>query len=107
VVSCEYTFNDGNWKQKLKCIRMPGPQGPEVNETITGEKASVVNKAEVPAIEIGEKESPKTSIVDNSSGNSNVGADSVANAAAPVTSAAPNQSQRRVGFRYYRDLGQN
>jgi hypothetical protein len=107
IVACENTFNDGNWKQKLKCIRMPGPQGPEVNETITGEKASVVNKAEVPAIEIGEKEPPKTSIVDNSSGNSNVGADSVANAAAPVTSAAPNQSQRRVGFRYYRDLGQN
>ena len=107
IVACENTFNDGNWKQKLKCIRMPGPQGPEVNQTITGEKASVVNKAEVPAIEIGEKESPKTSIVDNSSGNSNVGADSVANAAAPVTSAAPNQSQRRVGFRYYRDLGQN
>jgi hypothetical protein len=106
VVSCENTFNDGNWKQKLKCIRMPGPQGPEVNETITGEKASVVNKAEVPAIEIGEKEPPKTSIVDNSSGNSNVGAAPATNAA-PVTSAAPNQSQRRVGFRYYRDLGQN
>jgi len=106
VVSCENTFNDGNWKQKLKCIRMPGPQGPEVNETITGEKASVVNKAEVPAIEIGEKEPPKTSIVDNSSGNSNVGA-APATSAAPVTSAAPNQSQRRVGFRYYRDLGQN
>ena len=85
---------------------MPGPQGPEVNETITGEKASVVNKAEVPAIEIGEKEPPKTSIVDNSSGNSNVGAAPATNAA-PVTSAAPNQSQRRVGFRYYRDLGQN
>jgi len=107
VVSCENTFNDGNWRQKLKCIRMPGPQGPEVNETITGEKASVVNKAEVPAIEIGEKESPKTSIVDNSSGNSNVGAAPVENAAAPATSAAPNQSQRRVGFRYYRDLGKN
>ena len=85
---------------------MPGPQGPEVNETITGEKASVVNKAEVPAIEIGEKEPPKTSIVDNGSGNSNVGA-APATSAAPVTSAAPNQSQRRVGFRYYRDLGQN
>ena len=116
VVSCENTFNDGNWKQKLKCIRMPGPQGPETVRAInpeTGEeydKLVVTTKADTPATEIGEKEPPKTSVVDNSSGNSNVGADSVANAAtsaAPVTSAAPNQSQRRVGFRYYRDLGKN
>jgi hypothetical protein len=113
VVSCENTFNDGNWKQKLKCIRMPGPQGPETVRAInpeTGEeydKLVVTTKADTPATEIGEKEPPKTSVVDNSSGNSNVGADSVANAAAPATSAAPNQSQRRVGFRYYRDLGKN
>lgn len=29
VVQCENTFSDGLWKQKLTCIRMPGPQGPE------------------------------------------------------------------------------
>jgi hypothetical protein len=29
VNKCENTFSDGNWKQKLKCLRMPGPQGPE------------------------------------------------------------------------------
>ena len=119
VVSCENTFNDGNWKQKLKCIRMPGPQGPETVRAInpeTGEeydKLVVTTKADTPATEIGEKEPPKTSVVDNSSGNSNVGAAPVTDAATPstsaasVTSATPNQSQRRVGFRYYRDLGQN
>ena len=119
VVSCENTFNDGNWKQKLKCIRMPGPQGPETVRAInpeTGEeydKLVVTTKADTLATEIGEKEPPKTSVVDNSPGNSNVGAAPVANAATPGTSSTPNtsttpnQSQRRVGFRYYRDLGQN
>jgi len=110
VVSCENQFNDGNWKQKLKCIRMPGPQGPEVNETITGDKASVVNKVEVPAIEIGEKEAPKTSLVDSGSTNATVGADtasSSSNGSGAQTTTTSNQPQRRVGFRYYRDLGQN
>jgi len=93
----------------LKCIRMPGPQGPEVNETITGDKASVVNKAEVPAIEIGDKESPKTSLIDSSATNSTVGADTTSSSTGTVTqtTTTSNQSQRRVGFRYYRDLGQN
>jgi len=110
VVSCENQFNDGNWKQKLKCIRMPGPQGPEVNETITGDKASVVNKVEVPAIEIGEKEAPKTSLVDSGSTNATVGADtasSSSNGSGAQTTTTSNQPQRKVGFRYYRDLGQN
>ena len=88
---------------------MPGPQGPEVNETITGDKASVVNKAEVPAIEIGDKESPKTSLIDSSATNSTVGADTTSSSTGTViqTTTTSNQSQRRVGFRYYRDLGQN
>ena len=88
---------------------MPGPQGPEVNETITGDKASVVDKADVPAVEIGEKEAPKTSLIDSSSTNSTVGADtaSPSNGTGTQTTTTSNQSQRRVGFRYYRDLGQN
>jgi hypothetical protein len=91
---------------------MPGPQGPEVNETITGDKASVVNKAEVPAIEIGEKEPPKTSLVDSGSTNSTVGADtassnSSSSGTGAQTTTTSNQPQRKVGFRYYRDLGQN
>ena len=112
VVSCENQFNDGNWKQKLKCIRMPGPQGPEVNETITGDKASVVNKADVPAIEIGDKEPPKTSLIDSGSTTS-VGADTASSSSSSTgsqtttTTTTSNQPQRKVGFRYYRDLGQN
>jgi hypothetical protein len=109
IVSCENSFNDGNWKQKLKCIRMPGPQGPEVNETITGDKASVVTKADVPATEIGDKESPKTSPIDNSTQNSaiNTGANNTSGSTTTTTTTTSNQTRRVTGFRYYRDLGQN
>jgi hypothetical protein len=108
IVSCENSFNDGNWKQKLKCIRMPGPQGPEVNETITGDKASVIDKADVPATEIGDKESPKTSPIDNSTSNSAVNTGANNNGSTnTTTTTTSNQTRRVAGFRYYRDLGKN
>jgi len=108
VNMCENTFSDGNWKQKLKCLRMPGPQGPEVNETVTGDKAAVVTKADVPATEIGDKEPPKTSPIDNSTTNSAVNTGANNNGATTTnTTTTSNQSRRVVGFRYYRDLGQN
>ena len=110
VNMCENTFSDGNWKQKLKCLRMPGPQGPEVNETVTGDKAAVVTKADVPATEIGPKEPPKTSPIDNSTSNSavNTGANNTnGSAATNTTTTTSNQTRRVAGFRYYRDLGQN
>jgi hypothetical protein len=108
IASCENTFNDGSWKQKLKCIRMPGPQGPEVNETITGDKASVIDKVDVPAIELGDKEAPRTSPIDNSTTNSAVNTGANNNGATTTkTNTTSNQSRRVVGFRYYRDLGQN
>ena len=44
VNMCENTFADGMWKQKLKLLRMPGPQGPEINETVTGENAASISK---------------------------------------------------------------
>jgi hypothetical protein len=110
IVSCENQFNDGNWRQKLKCIRMPGPQGPEVNETITGDKASVIDKASTPATEIGDTEPPRTSTVDTSTATNVTGADSAngtSNGSQRATTTTSNQAQRVVGFRYYRDLGQN
>ena len=72
IVQCENTFSDGNWKQKLKCIRMPGPQGPETVKAInpqTGEVDNklVVSKADTPATVIGPKEPPKTSMVNSGS----------------------------------------
>ena len=123
IVLCENTFVDGNWKQKLKCVRMPGPQGPETVKAInpeTGEEYDklVTSKADTPATEIGPKEPPKTSPVDNSSTNSNTTrASNTANSGqrtsadprrvdAPTTTTS-NQAPRVVGFRYYRDLGQN
>lgn len=106
---CENTFSDGKWSQKLKCLRMPGPQGPEVNKTITGDKPSVIDKASTPAVEIGPVEPPKTSPIDNSTSNSASNANTSNNGATTNTTATTtsNQPQRVVGFRYYRDLGQN
>jgi hypothetical protein len=133
IVLCENTFNDGNWKQKLKCVRMPGPQGPETVKAInpeTGEEYDklVVSKDDTPATAIGPKEPPKTSVVDNSSTNSSVAGATVANNGAASSSAnttdslrnssrraaannretttTSNQAPTVVGFRYYRDLGQ-
>jgi len=102
---------------------MPGPQGPETVKAInpeTGEEYDklVTSKADTPATEIGPKEPPKTSLVDNSSTNSNTTrASNTANSGqrtsadprrvdAPTTTTS-NQAPRVVGFRYYRDLGQN
>jgi len=114
VNMCENTFSDGNWKQKLKCLRMPGPQGPEVNETVTGDKAAVVTKADVPATEIGPKEQPKTSPIDNSTSNSavstaanNTSGTNNNGSTTTKTTTTSNQTRRVAGFRYYRDLGQN
>jgi hypothetical protein len=108
ISMCENTFSDGNWKQKLKCLRMPGPQGPEINQTITGDPVAVVAKADVPATEIGDKEPPKTSPIDNSTTNSAVNTGANNNGATTTnTTTTSNQSRRVVGFRYYRDLGQN
>jgi hypothetical protein len=132
VVQCENTFTDGNWKQKLKCIRMPGPQGPETVKVKSDNKSPVGTKADTPATEIGPPEPPKTSPIDNSSTNSSVagagrgtsndprrldaprsGGGSGQRASADsrrfdnnATTTTSNQAPPVVGFRYYRDLGQ-
>jgi hypothetical protein len=116
VTKCENTFADGAWKQKLSCLRMPGPQGPEVNETVTGDGASKISKIDSPAVQIGEAAPEKNSLVDNSSVTNsslttdNLRATSRREAAAvrrdkPTTTS--NQAPTVVGFKYYRDLGQN
>jgi len=111
IVLCENTFVDGNWKQKLKCVRMPGPQGPETVKSLTDKTAPVTTKADTPATEIGPKEPPKTSLIDNSSTNSSITNSGQRTSAdtrrtdAPTTTTS-NQTPRVVGFRYYRDLGQ-
>jgi hypothetical protein len=112
VVLCENTFVDGNWKQKLKCVRMPGPQGPETVKPLTDKTAPVTTKADTPATAIGPKEPPKTSLIDNSSTNSSITNSGQRTSAdprrtdAPKTTTTSTQAPRVVGFRYYRDLGQ-
>lgn len=106
VVSCENTFADGNWKQKLKCIRMPGPQGPEVNKTITGDPTSVVSKPDSSAVEIVATEAPKTSVIDNSATATTLTPPASDTAAPTKTVTTSNRAGAPVGFKYYRDLGQ-
>lgn len=110
VNMCENTFADGMWKQKLKLLRMPGPQGPEKTSTETTDgNASKISKQDSAATEIKDEQAPKTSVVDT--GNSNQGP-TPANASAGSgnnqnTTTTSNQTRRVAGFRYYRDLGQN
>jgi len=112
IVQCDNTFADGNWKQKLKCIRMPGPQGPEtipniIPETVkainpeTGEVYNklATNKASTPAVEIGPQEPPKTSPIDNSSANSSVTRTAVADNGAASSSANTTDSLRNSSRR--------
>ena len=93
---------------------MPGPQGPETIKPLTDKTDPVGKKADTPATEIGDKEPPKTSLVDNSTSNSAVttganntsGANNTNGSTTTKTTTTSNQAPRVVGFRYYRDLGQ-
>ena len=107
VVACENTFSDGQWKQKLKCLRMPGPQGPEVTEE---DNTGTVTPVDAQAIDIKEQEAPKTSPIDDTAPATqlvNNGTTPAANNnGTSTTRTTSNQAPTRVGFRYYRDLGQ-
>jgi hypothetical protein len=118
VNMCENYFQDGFWKQKLKCLRMPGPQGPEVDKTTSS--SSTISKADSNATEIGKTEAPKSSPTDDTNSNTPVknsstdttgsGSSSAANngtsaSANTKTNVTSNQPQRVAGFRYYRDIG--
>lgn len=62
VNMCENTFVDGMWKQKLKCLRMPGPQGPEEsNKADPAQKALPKSTENNKATEVDKEEPPKTS----------------------------------------------
>ena len=118
VNMCENYFQDGFWKQKLKCLRMPGPQGPEANKTTEGNVVSKISKEGSSATELGKEEPPKSSpIADTnketpvqnanaSPANAASGNSSSANSATTQTKTTSTQGQRVAGYRYYRDLGQ-
>ena len=107
VVMCENTFSDGQWKQKLKCIRMPGPQGPEITEE---DKTGAVTPTDAGAIDIKEQEAPKTTPINDSNTTTQLASNNnTTNTNADGTSktqTTSNQAPTRTGFRYYRDLGQ-
>ena len=88
---------------------MPGPQGPETTKAESDNKSPVASKADTPATELGPKEPPKTSPIDNSTTNSNSTATASTNgntANTKTTTTTSNETVRVAGFRYYRDLGQ-
>jgi hypothetical protein len=115
VNMCENTFSDGQWKQKLKCLRMPGPQGPEANKLTQGDQPTVISASGNSAVEVGPEDPAKTSPTDDSNkntgpSNGGAGPQTAGNASSAATAKTVNTSTeapRRVGFRYYRDLGQN
>ena len=71
----------------------------------------MIDKASTPAVEIGPTQPPSTSPIEKSSPNTasnvNTGNNSVAANNGTTVTTTSNQSRRVVGFRYYRDLGQN
>lgn len=114
VNMCENNFSDGQWKQKLKCLRMPGPQGPEANKKTEGNTPLVVSPTDNKATEIDKEEPARKSPIDDSNKTTTV----TDSNASPQTTANKQQSNAkttvtstqapiRPGFRYYRDLGQN
>lgn len=115
VNMCENTFSDGQWKQKLKCLRMPGPQGPEADKATQGDQPTVISPNGNSAIEVGSEDPAKTSPTDdpnlnNGPANSSASPQTAGNGSSAATAKTVNTSTngtRRVGFRYYRDLGQN
>jgi hypothetical protein len=112
IVMCENNFTDGLWKQRLKCLRMPGPQGPEVNKTTQGDAPSVISKDGNSATEFGKTEPPKTSPIQDTNKETtvqtaNAGPNNGAATTPSRTVTTSNAAQPVTGFRYYRDLGQN
>lgn len=61
IVQCENTFAEGSWKQKLKCLRMPGPQGPETTNKAAGKEKIPISKQNNGATTVGKEEAQATS----------------------------------------------
>jgi hypothetical protein len=115
VNMCENVYSDGIWKQTLKCLRMPGPQGPEANKTTQGDSPSVISKEGNGATVIDNKEPPKTSPIQDTNKETNIQSANASPSTTQNTSSPRNTKtvttsnavQPVTGFRYYRDLGQN
>ncbi len=95
----ENTFADGMWKQKLKCLRMPGPQGPEATDNAAPLQKSTTDNN---VTDVGDQEPVKTSPIDDTYNatqvaGSNSGTDSTRATAKPTTaSGSANRFTRRT-----------
>lgn len=61
VNMCENIFQEGVWKQKLKLLRMPGPQGPELTNKTGANIPLPRSRENNSATEIDKQEPPRTS----------------------------------------------
>ena len=61
VNMCENIFQEGVWKQKLKLLRMPGPQGPELTNKNGANVPLPRSREDNSATEIDKQEPPKNS----------------------------------------------
>ena len=61
VNMCENIFQEGVWKQKLKLLRMPGPQGPELTNKTGANIPLPTSRENNSAIKIDKQESPRNS----------------------------------------------
>jgi hypothetical protein len=69
VNMCENMFTDGQFKQKLKLLRMPGPQGPEATNKTAGNEKLPVSKENYSATKIDTQEVIKTSPIQDTNSN--------------------------------------
>ena len=106
VLQCENVFSDGTWKQKLKIIRMPGPQGPENvavqnlngRPDVEGLKKGIfanlpISKDAAIAVQTGEKTAPKFTVAEVKTFTANRNALNAVELAAVQNKAALNAAQ--------------
>ena len=67
VNMCENIYQDGQWRQKLKLLRMPGPQGPELTNKTGATVPLPVSRQNNSATEIDKVETPRTSPIQDTS----------------------------------------
>lgn len=127
VIQCENIFAEGTWKQKLKIIRMPGPQGPEnvaVSDPkrlpdVEGAKKGIfanlpISKETSIAVQTTEKSPIKTGVVANNAGSkqqkqvtSNKTESQRRQADAGARKNAPNDRKSSANQQKSRDTGKN
>lgn len=97
VNMCENTFVDGMWKQKLKCLRMPGPQGPEDSNNAEPAQPLPKSTENNRATEVDKEEPPRTSPIQDTNKTTPQGATQTASAQPTSATAKPTTASGSTG----------